>query len=99
MDFTLVTPAILVVVFILAEVLKKVFLKNNDKLRTLIPIFCAATGIAIALAIYFLYPRGANYSNAVEAIASGGLSGLAATGSNQLYKQFTKFMSSDDDAK
>lgn len=90
MDFNAVTPAIVLVIYCLVEVAKKFWLKE-DKQRTMLPVICIAGGAIIALLLYFFYPQGGQYTNAVEAVASGGLSGIAATGCNQLWKQFQKY--------
>lgn len=94
MDFTSVTPAIVICVYVLVELLKTFVLKT-DKNRSFIPLFAIIGGICIALCIYKFYPEGNPYDNLVEAFASGGLSGAASTGCNQIYKQYQNYKSSE----
>ncbi len=90
MDFDAVTPGIVVTVYAVVELLKYFWLKTNNQ-RALLPVFAVISGAAIAVAIYVLYPQGLAATNIVEAIATGGLSGIAATGCNQLWKQYQKY--------
>lgn len=90
MDFNFVTPAIVIIIYMVAELLKLFVLKTN-KQRSWLPFWCSISGIVISLIIYFVYPQGTNAANVVEAFASGALSGFAATGCNQLYKQFSRY--------
>lgn len=90
MDFNNVSPAIVIVIYILCEIAKKTFLKSDEG-RKLIPLICAGLGIVAAVALFFVYPEGLGASNVLEAITTGALSGMAATGCNQLYKKFSKF--------
>lgn len=86
------SPFIIIVIYLLAEIYKKIF-KNKPKYKTWLPIVCAVLGGLIGILIYKLYPQGImQYAdNAISAIANGAFSGLAATGCNQIYKQIKKF--------
>ena len=95
-EFSAITPAIVIVTFIVAELLKTLVFKNNDKGKSLLPVLCATLGILIATIVYNFWPDMVDYTNALDAITSGGVSGLAATGCNQLYKQLAKFKSTSD---
>lgn len=90
MDFNAVTPGIVIGVYVIVELIKYFWLKTDEQ-RALLPVICIMVGIAVALALYIYYPEGINVSNGVDAVASGGLSGIAATGCNQLWKQFQKY--------
>lgn len=89
------TPVIgiAIVLFALSEILKRTVLKNNDDLKAVIPYFCAIVGAAAAAILYTVdtsYISGA--SNILDAVVSGAISGLLATGAHQLYKQFYKLI-------
>ena len=90
MDFNFVTPGITIFIYFVAEFLKKLVLKD-DKQKRWLPFICAMLGIVIAIAIYFFYPKGSMATNVIEAFATGALSGFAATGFNQLFKQFARY--------
>lgn len=91
LDIGYLTPFIVLVVFLLVEVLKKTCIKTN-KLKTWIPIASAILGAAIGVILYCIDTEWMMYSNnIISAIANGGFSGLAATGCNQIYKQYKKF--------
>lgn len=90
--FDIVTmPFIILVVYIMVELTKKkVF--NTDERRKLIPACAAVVGGLIGTAMYLIAPNVmAQYANIVEACTAGMASGLAATGCNQVYKQFKKY--------
>lgn len=86
----LLTPAIVIVVYIIIEIAKRTVLKT-DKKRQLLPLICTIIGGVFGLLLFVLYPVGSNADNIVGAFTSGAFSGLAATGCNQLYKQLKKF--------
>lgn len=90
MDFNFVTPGITVFIYFIAEILKKLVLKTNHQKRWL-PFICAMIGIVMAITIYFVYPKGSIATNVIEAFTTGALSGFAATGFNQLFKQFSRY--------
>lgn len=60
---------------------------NNDRL---IPVACGAAGLALGLLWFFAgwpdFPAG----DPITAAAVGAVSGLAATGADQVYKQLAK---------
>ena len=91
MDFNAVTVFIVLTVYCLIELLKKFVFKEDIKKKTLLPVCCIGLGALIALIIYAVYPQGINAGNLIEAVGNGGMSGLAATGTNQLWKQFQKY--------
>lgn len=81
---------ILVITYFIVEVVKRKLLKN-DKQRGLLPIVAAVTGAVISMAIFVVWPAISTNVNLLNAFASGAISGSAATGSNQIYKQITRF--------
>ena len=54
------------------------------------PIISCAIGMLAAVAMYFVLPDFIGASSMIAAIISGAVSGLAATGSNQVLKQLLK---------
>ncbi len=85
-----VSPAIVILCYCIAEILKSYAFKNKDG-RNMIPIFCALIGGVVATLIFFFYPQGISSANAMEAFATGGFSGILATGCNQIFKRVSNF--------
>lgn len=91
-DFTPVV-GIAVVLFAVAEILKRTVFKNNDDMKAVIPYFCAVVGAGAAAILYTVDPSLIpGSSNILDAVVSGAISGLLATGAHQIYKQFYKLM-------
>lgn len=84
-DFGIVAvPVITVIVFLIAEAVKATPLENKW-----IPVICGFCGGGLGIAAMFLmqdFPA----HDALTAVAVGIVSGLAATGVHQIYKQLTK---------
>lgn len=81
--------SIAIVLFALAEILKGTVLKNNSDLRAVIPYACAIIGAIAAAVMFAIDPSLINgASNIGDAVVSGAISGLVATGAHQIYKQF-----------
>lgn len=55
-----------------------------------IPIICGASGAALGIVAFFTKMPDFPATDIITAIAVGIVSGLAATGANQIYKQLTK---------
>ncbi len=55
-----------------------------------IPIICGASGAALGIVAFFIKMPDFPATDIITAIAVGIVSGLAATGANQIYKQLTK---------
>lgn len=91
-DVGYLSPFIIIVVYIVAEIYKRIFTKKTAY-KNWLPIICAVLGGVIGYLIYRFYPQGiVQYAdNAIGAIGNGAFSGLAATGCNQIYKQIKKF--------
>lgn len=77
-------PAIVVVCYLIAEVVKQIF---GEKVHRFIPCICGITGGLIGLLVFFTIPGFINTDYWIVALATGIISGLSATGVNQLYKQ------------
>jgi len=83
-------PAIVIMVYLVAELFKQIF-KNNKDAKSYIPIICGATGLVLGVVCYCFWPTViAGAENAFTAAAIGTFSGLSATGVNQIWKQITK---------
>ena len=91
-DVGYLSPFIIIVIYIIAEIYKRVFAKKAAY-KNWLPIICAVLGGIMGFLIYKFYPQGiVQYAdNAIGAIGNGAFSGLAATGCNQIYKQIKKF--------
>ena len=84
---------IAVVLFVLAELLKRTVLKNNADMKAVLPFVCALIGAIAGVICFIIDPTmipGA--ANALDAILAGAISGLVATGSHQIYKQFVNLV-------
>lgn len=80
-------PAIVVICAFIAEVFKKVTPEKYDKW---IPCICGVCGIILSLSAFYTIADYIPATNWLSAVAVGVVSGLAATGANQVYKQLTK---------
>ena len=87
-DFSTTTLSIMILVYACAEIMKH-FL--SDKNKNIIPAVCIIIGIFISVSMYLRFPGIIAVDNISDAIVCGGLSGIAATGCNQIWKQFQKF--------
>ena len=89
-------PFIILTVYVLAE-FGKVFIFTTDNRRKLLPATAAVIGGVLAVLLFFFIPGAmTNFDNVVEACTSGMASGLAATGCNQVYKQFKAYLSKEE---
>ena len=88
----ILTPFIVIVIYILVEVAKLAFFRGKLKpYKAFIPIFSAILGAIIAAVLYYTVPGAIEESTIVSAIGNGAFSGFAATGCNQVFKQLMKF--------
>lgn len=85
-DFAAV-PAIVVVVYLIAYFLKAI---GSEKLNRLLPPVCGALGLVLSVVCYFALPDYIPAENWLSAAAIGIVSGFAATGVHQVYKQAVK---------
>ena len=82
-------PAIALILYCVAELLKAT-LFNTDQRRAMIPVVCALLGAVICVVLYAVQPGLIPGDNILTAAAEGIISGLTATGANQVYWQIKK---------
>jgi len=82
-------PAIATAVYLIIEVLKKA-LNNSEKFLRFVPLISLGLGAIAGVVCFFFIPSIIPATNVVVAIIIGAASGLTATGTNQIFKQFTK---------
>lgn len=80
-------PVIVVMCYLVGLICKAI---PNEALDKFIPIICGVTGAGLGILIYFTIPNFIPAENWAVAITIGILSGLAATGANQIVKQFSQ---------
>lgn len=85
-------PAIVVICYF-AGIVCKTF--NNEKLDKFIPVICGTLGMVLGLVIYLTIPNFIPADNWAEAICIGIVSGLSATGVNQLIKKAKLLLSAE----
>ena len=82
-------PAIATAVYLIIEVLKEAF-NNNEEVLRFIPLISLSIGVIAVVICFFFIPSIIPATNVVMAIIIGAASGLTATGTNQIFKQFNK---------
>lgn len=87
MNFTEFTalPGIVVVVYLAAYFLKNMC--RSERVCRMIPPICGALGMILGLVCFFTLPDCIPAGNWLTAAATGIVSGFAATGVHQTYKQ------------
>ena len=70
--------------------LYKYIVNGKEPLIRLIPIITVVLGAALGVTAFYVAPEIIPADNVFTAILIGGASGLAATGTNQIFKQLTK---------
>lgn len=80
-------PAIVVLCYLVGATLKAI---NNDTLDKFIPMICGFIGGGLGIVVFLTIPGYIPAENWLMALAIGIVSGFAATGVNQVYKQFTQ---------
>lgn len=84
MDFGIASVAgITVICYLVAQIVKATALDNKW-----LPILCGAAGAALGVVGLYVMPE-FPAGDVVTAVAVGIVSGLAATGANQVYKQLS----------
>ena len=73
-----------------ALALYKYAVNGKESLIRLIPVIAVALGVVLGITAFFATPDIIAADNVFTAILIGGASGLAATGTNQIFKQLTK---------
>ena len=84
-------PVISVLCYLIIESIK-VFINKNSKVMKLLPIISAFTGAILGVLVHLLEPESITSVNVTEAILIVIISGLGATGSNQLFKHIVEFI-------
>jgi len=77
-------PAIVVICYLIGMGCKAV---GNDQFDKFIPTICGVCGAILGLVTFMTIPDFIVGDNWLSAVATGIVSGLAATGINQIYKQ------------
>lgn len=75
-------------IYIIAEILKATILKNRTDLKAILPYACAIIGAIAGGVLFYIDPTIVDQSSIQDSVLSGAISGLLATGANQIYKQF-----------
>lgn len=88
MEYTSV-PIIVIICYVIGEIYKKM-VKKRKKFNKYIPIILTIVGGILGLAIYKTSSEMIMAHNEWEAILIGILSGVGATGTNQIIKQIYK---------
>ncbi|HHU43923.1 MAG: enolase [Bacillota bacterium] len=83
-------PFIVILVYMLMEIYKILIAKDKPVLKQLIPVFSCLTGMVIGGLSFYLLPDVIQTDSIATALTVGGASGLAATGMDQIFKQFNK---------
>lgn len=78
-------PLIVVICYIAITAIKSTKLDSRWY-----PLISCGLGMLIAVAMFYIVPEFIGATSLMVAIVSGGVSGLAATGSNQVLKQLMK---------
>ena len=86
---TATVPIITCVVFFVLEFIK-LLTKSNDTFKKFIPVVSGFLGIGFAVMLYYVAPSSLAVENVVHAVMIGLASGLAATGTHQIFKQIVK---------
>lgn len=68
----------------------KIAVNGRETLIRIIPAIALVLGAGLGVLCFYVYPSIMPTDNLLWAIAIGGSSGLAATGANQIFKQFIK---------
>lgn len=91
-------PIIIMTVYWLLNVYKFI-VKSKEKYTRVIPILSAPLGGGLGILMYYAAPSFLPAENVIIAFMIGATSGLAATGTNQIFKQMTKLDVQDVDKK
>lgn len=77
-------PAIVVICYLAGIICKTI---GSEKLDKFIPVICGILGAILGVVMYLTIPNFIPADNWAIAVAIGIVSGLSATGANQVYKQ------------
>lgn len=82
-------PSIAIIVYFIIEAYKMLFGKKERAMKH-IPIVAGLFGGALGVLAFFVSPNILPAKDVFSAIIVGIMSGLSATGTNQIFKQFSK---------
>lgn len=83
-------PAIVSITYGLIEMYKKFIAKERETWLKIIPLIALIIGGVLGVALFFIAPTLIIAENVWVALVVGICSGLSATGTNQVFKQFKK---------
>lgn len=86
----IIVPCITSLVYFLMTLYKQVIPPNCERCFRVIPLLAGLLGIILGIVAYYLENELMPATNLFTAMLIGGASGFAATGANQVYKQFSK---------
>lgn len=75
----------------------KIIVNGREKLIRIIPVIAAVLGVVLGIIAFYAVKEVMPADNVLIAILIGGSSGLAATGTNQVFKQMNKKIEVEDD--
>lgn len=80
-------PAIVAICFLIGEIAKKV---SKESINKFVPEICGVSGAILGVLAFYTIPAFIPAENWLTALAVGIVSGFAATGIHQIYKQAKK---------
>ena len=83
----LTVPAIIAVCFLIGEIAKKI---SKETINRFVPEICGFSGAILGVVAFLTIPNFIPADNWLSALAVGIVSGFAATGIHQIYKQAKK---------
>ena len=89
MEFIAV-PAIVVICYFIGYAVKTIV--NKESVDRLIPVICGLAGAILGVLAFIFCPAIIVATDIFTAIATGIVSGLSATGVNQIVKQISKYI-------
>lgn len=88
-------PVIVSIVYLVMAIYKKLVENKATIWTSLIPMWAAILGAALGVLAFYVVPEIVPAENVLVAIFIGMSSGLAATGTNQVFKQIKKSSESE----
>jgi hypothetical protein len=82
-------PAIAAIVYTIIDIVKTAA-GGEEKFKRFIPLTAAVLGAVIGAVAFYCVPGVVNTTNVLTEIVIGAVSGLSATGTNQIVKQLVK---------
>lgn len=87
-------PAIIILTYCVVELYKRIIAMSDkvEKLKKLIPAIAGIVGIGFGVVCFYWFPEIIMADSIVNAIATGLVSGLAATGTHECITKFRKLI-------